>query len=119
MFKYGVKKNIQCDLWMNPVKLAAYNLTPLDVERALNRENVELPTGSIEGNNTELSIRTMGRLESEDEFNDLIISEANGNIVRFKDIGYAELGAENQRTVLKRDGIPMVGVVLGCASRCK
>jgi len=105
-------KKYSMRLWMNPAKLAAYNLTPLDVERALNRENVELPTGSIEGNNTELSIRTIGRLETENEFNDLIISEANGNIVRFKDIGYAELGAENQRTVLKRDGIPMVGVVL-------
>ena len=106
------EKKYSMRLWMNPVKLAAYNLTPLDVERALNRENVELPTGSIEGNNTELSIRTIGRLESEDEFNNLIISEANGNIVRFKDIGFAELGAENQRTILKRDGIPMVGVVL-------
>jgi multidrug efflux pump len=91
------EKKYAMRLWMNPTKLAAYNLTPLDVENALNRENVELPTGSIEGNNTELSIRTIGRLETENEFNDLIISEANGNIVRFKDIGHAELGAENLR----------------------
>lgn len=106
------EKKYAMRLWMDPTKLAAYSLTPLDVENALNRENVELPTGSIEGNNTELSIRTIGRLQTEDEFNDLIISEANGNIVRFKDIGRAELGAENIRTVLKRNNIPMVGVVL-------
>ncbi len=106
------EKKYAMRLWMDPAKLAAYNLTPLDVKNALNRENVELPTGSIEGNNTELSIRTIGRLQTEDEFNDLIISSANGSIVRFKDIGHAELGAENLRTILKRDGIPMVGVVL-------
>ena len=106
------EKKYAMRLWMDPAKLAAYNLTPLDVKNALNRENVELPTGSIEGNNTELSIRTIGRLQTEDEFNNLIISSANGSIVRFKDIGRAELGAENLRTVLKRDGIPMVGVVL-------
>ncbi len=106
------EKKYAMRLWMDPAKLAAYNLTPLDVKNALNRENVELPTGSIEGNNTELSIRTIGRLQTEDEFNNLIISSANGSIVRFKDIGRAELDAENLRTVLKRDGIPMVGVVL-------
>ncbi len=106
------EKKYAMRLWMDPAKLAAYNLTPLDVKNALNRENVELPTGSIEGNNTELSIRTIGRLQTEDEFNNLIISSANGSIIRFKDIGRAELGAENLRTVLKRDGIPMVGVVL-------
>ncbi len=106
------EKKYAMRLWMDPAKLSAYNLTPLDVKNALNRENVELPTGSIEGNNTELSIRTIGRLQSEDEFNDLIISSSNGSIIRFKDIGRAELGAENLRTVLKRDGVPMVGVVL-------
>ena len=106
------EKKYAMRLWMDPAKLAAYNLTPLDVKNALSRENVELPTGSIEGNNTELSIRTIGRLQTEDEFNNLIISSANGSIIRFRDIGRAELGAENLRTVLKRDGIPMVGVVL-------
>ena len=99
-------------LWMDPAKLAAYHLSPLDVKTALARENIELPSGIIEGNNTELSIRTIGRLSTVDEFNNLIIkSDANG-IVRFRDIGHAELGAENIKSILKRDGIPMVGVVL-------
>jgi len=98
-------------LWMDPLKLAAYSLTPLDVQAALDRENVELPSGRIEGMTTELSVRTMGRLTTPEEFNNLIIREEDGRKVRFGDIGYAELGAQNQRTVLKRNGIPMVGVV--------
>ncbi len=106
------EKKYSMRLWLDPAKLAAYHLTPLDVKSAVNRENVELPSGLIEGNKTELSIRTVGRLHDAAEFNDLIIKEDNGNIVRLKDVGYATLGAENERTVLKRDGTPMVGVVL-------
>ncbi len=99
-------------LWMDPAKLAAYKLTPLDVQNALHRENVELPTGRIEGDNTELTVRTLSRLQTVDDFNNLILRESEGNVVRFRDIGYAELGPENYRTILERDGIPMVGVVL-------
>ncbi len=98
-------------MWMDPMKLAAYNLTPLDVRNALNQENVELPSGSIEGSNTELTIRTMGRMTDVKEFNNLIIRESEGNTIRFRDIGRAELGPQNERTILKRDGTPMVGVV--------
>lgn len=99
-------------LWMDPAKMAAYNLTPIDVRNALTRENVELPSGRIEGNLTELTVRTMGRLKDEEEFNNLIVKDTEGVVIRFKDIGYAELGPENYRTILKRDGVPMVGVVL-------
>jgi len=106
------EKKYSMRMWLNPAKLAAYNLTPLDVNTALNRENVELPTGLIEGNNTELSIRTIGRLQTEEDFDNLIIKEDEGRVVRFKDIGYAKLEAENLRSILKRNGIPMVGVVL-------
>lgn len=98
-------------LWMDPLKLSAYGVTPLDVQAALERENVELPSGRIEGQTTELSVRTMGRLTSAEEFNNLIIREEDGRKVRFRDIGTAELGALNERTVLKRNGVPMVGVV--------
>lgn len=106
------EKKYSMRLWLDPAKLAAYRLTPLDVKNAVIRENVELPSGLIEGNKTELSIRTIGRLHDTEEFNDLIVKEENGNIVRLKDVGYATLGAENERTILKRDGTPMVGVVL-------
>ena len=106
------EKKYAMRLWLDPAKLAAYHLSPLDVKTALERENIELPSGIIEGNNTELSIRTIGRLTSVDQFNNLIISESGGSVVRMKDIGHAELGVENMRTILKRDGTAMVGVVL-------
>jgi multidrug efflux pump len=96
-------------LWINPERLSAYNLTPLDVQNALNRENIELPSGMVEGLNTELTVRTLGRLVTPEDFNNMILKEEGGSIVRFRDIGHAELGPENIRTVLKRDGIPMVG----------
>ncbi len=99
-------------LWLDPTKLSAYGLTPLDVRNALNTENIELPSGRIEGNSTELSIRTMGRLEKPDEFNELIIKETDGKTIRLKDVGRAELGPENERSMLRRDGIPMVVVVI-------
>ncbi len=106
------EKRYSMRLWMDPAKLAAYALTPLDVRAALNAENVELPSGRIEGNTTELSIRTIGRLQTPEDFNELIIKQVEGRTIRFKDIGYAELAPENERSRLKRDGIPMVVVVL-------
>ena len=106
------EKKYSMRLWLDPDKLAAFGLSAVDVRNALNRENIELPSGRIEGDNTELSIRTVGRLSTEEEFNDLIIKEDAGGIVRLKDLGYAQLGAENERSILKWNGIPMVGVVL-------
>ena len=98
-------------LWMDPAKLAAYNVTPLDIRNALTKENIELPSGRIEGTNTELTVRTLGRLTSLEDFNNLIIKESDVGIVRFKDLGEAELYPENDRSILRRDGVPMVGVV--------
>ena len=106
------EKKYAMRLWLDPAKLASFQLSPVDVRNALNRENVELPSGRIEGDDTELSIRTIGRLQTEEEFNNLIIKESEGSIVRVRDVGRAELGAENERSILKLDGIPMVGVVL-------
>lgn len=103
------QKRYSMRLWIDPDKLASYQLTPLDIRNALDRENIELPSGSVEGMATELTVRTLGQLKTPEEFNDLIIKEQNGNIVRFRDVGRAELGPENLRTVLKRDGVPMVG----------
>jgi len=106
------EKKYSMRLWMDPAKLAAFNLTPVDVRNALNRENIELPSGSIEGSNTELTVRTLGRLTTVDDFNNLIIKEAGNSTIRFKDLGHTELYPENDKSILRRDGIPMVGVVL-------
>ncbi len=107
------EKTYAMRLWLNPQQLAAYSLTPLDIRRALDRSNVELPSGSIEGQTIELTVRTQGRLQTTEDFNNLILKQSpTGEIVRLKDVGRAEIGPRNQRTVLKRDGVPMVGVVL-------
>jgi len=106
------EKRYSMRLWMDPVKLAAFQITAVDVRNALSRENIELPSGRIEGKNTELTIRTLGRLSTVEDFNNLIIKESDSRLVRFSDVGTAELYPENDRTLLKRDGIPMVGVVL-------
>jgi multidrug efflux pump len=111
VFVWGSKRPAM-RLWMDPARLAAYSLTPIDVRDALFRENVELPSGMIEGNFTELSVRTMGRLVTPADFNDLILKQEGDKIVRFSDIGRAELGPENLRTGLLRDGIPTVGNVV-------
>lgn len=99
-------------LWLDPVKLAGYELTPLDVRNAITRENVELPSGRIEGTATELTIRTLGLLSTPEQFNNLIIKQSGDQVVRFIDIGRAELGPENERGFMKRDGIPMVGTAI-------
>lgn len=95
-------------LWMDPNRLSAYGLTPLDVLNAVGSQNIELPSGRIEGGSTELTVRTFGRLSSPEEFNNLIIRESENNIIRFRDIGRAELYPENDRTALRNNGIPMV-----------
>ncbi len=100
--KYSIR------LYMDPNRLAAYKVTPLDVFNAVNAQNVELPSGRIEGSNMELTVRTVGRLSSTQEFNDLIIRDDNNGVIRFSDIGRAELAPENERTALRTNGIPMV-----------
>jgi multidrug efflux pump len=106
------EKEYAIRLRMDPLRMASYGITPLDVLSKVQSENVELPSGRIEGQSIELSVRTKSRLSSPQEFNNLIIKEDQNNIVRFQDIGSAELTALNEKTVLKRDGVPMVAVVL-------
>jgi len=108
IFIWG-QKRYSMRLWLDPVKLAGYGLTPLDVRNAINRENVELPSGRIEGATTELTIRTLGLMTTPEEFNNLIIKEESGQIVRFMDVGRAELGPEDERSIVRRNGVPMVG----------
>jgi multidrug efflux pump len=102
------EKKYSIRLWMDPERLAAYELTPLDIYQAVNAQNLELPTGALEGNSMELTIRTLGRLSSPAEFNELIVKEQDDIIVKFRDIGRAEFYPENERTMLRSNGIPMV-----------
>src|SRR6476469_1506600 len=88
------EKRYAMRIWFDPKKLTAYSLTPRDVQDALLRENVELPSGKIPGNSTELSVRTFGRLNTEEEFNNIIIKNVNGSDIKVKDVGEAVLGPE-------------------------
>jgi multidrug efflux pump len=106
------EKEYAIRLRMDPLKMASYGITPMDVLSKIQSENVELPSGRIEGQNIELSVRTKSRLSSPKEFDDLIIKESETNLVRFQDIGTAELSALNEKTLLRRNGVPMVAVVL-------
>ncbi len=106
------EKRYSVRLRMDPSLLAAYGVTPMDVRDAVNRENVELPSGRIEGDNTELTIRTLGRLMTIDDFNRLVVFEDGDKVVRFSDIGVAEVDAENTRSIMKRNGVPMVACVI-------
>lgn len=106
------EKKYAMRIWMDPARLSAYSLTPGDVQLALQRENVELPSGKIAGNATELTVRTFGRLDTEDEFNELIIKNVNGAEIRLRDVGQAVLGPENEETQLKETGIPQIALAL-------
>jgi multidrug efflux pump len=106
------EKRYSMRLWLDPVKMAAYGITPMDVKNAVDRENVELPSGSIEGDRMELTIRTLGLMKTPEEFNNLVIREDNYNVVRFRDIGTAELGPEDTRSIMRTNGVPMVSVVV-------
>jgi len=106
------EKKYSMRLWLDPIKMSGYGITPMDVKNAVDRENVELPSGSIEGNTMELSIRTLGLMHTAEEFNNLIIKEDNNRIVRFSDIGRAELEARDLKSYMKMNGVPMIGIVV-------
>ncbi|HNU78222.1 MAG TPA: efflux RND transporter permease subunit, partial [Prolixibacteraceae bacterium] len=106
------EKRYAMRLWLDPAKLAGYQMTPLDVRNAILRENVELPAGSVEGNTTELTIRTLGLMTTPAEFNNLIIRQVGDQLVRVRDVGRAELGPEDLRGIMKMNGVPMVSTVI-------
>src|SRR5690606_9446935 len=99
-------------LWIDPVKLASYGLTVLDIRNALATQNVELPSGKLTGANTELAIKTVGNLANEKEFNDIIIKSDVDRIIRFSDVGSAALEAENFETKMSDSGYPMVALAV-------
>ena len=106
------QKKFAMRLWLDPQKLAAYKLTPLDVKQALDRENVELPTGKIVGNNSELTVKTVGKLKTVSDFEELTIKEDVNGTIKYKDIGKAIIGAENEETIMRSNGKQMVAIAL-------
>lgn len=97
---------------MNPDRLAAYGVTTEDVRAVLQRENVELPAGRLEGISTEIAIRAVGRLSTPEEVANIVVRSSTSAMIRISDIARVYMGAENERTLLKRDGRPMVGLAI-------
>lgn len=106
------QKKYAMRLWIDPVKLASYGCTVSDVRDALDAQNVELPSGKLTGNNTELTVKTVGNLSKPEEFNNIIIRAEGEKTVRLSDVGRAELGPENVETKMSQSGLPLVGVAI-------
>jgi multidrug efflux pump len=104
------EKRYAMRLYMDPARLATHQVTPLDVQRAVATQNVDLPSGRIEGAETELTIRTAGRLNTPEEFNRLVLRQQGGRSIEFRDVGEAVLDAENLRGGMRRLGEPMIGL---------
>ena len=109
---FGEKK-YSMRLWLDPYKMASCGITTLDIQKAIARENIELPSGRVEGNMTELTIRTLGLMQSPEQYNNMIIRQEGGNIIRLSDIGTAELYPQNDRSTVMMDLLPVliIGVV--------
>lgn len=106
------QKRYAMRIWMEPDRMAAQNITTQDIKLALDRENIELPSGRIQGDNTELTVKTIGRFRNEEDFNNLIIKTVGEKIIRLKDVGYAVLGAENEEGIFRVNNVPRVGIAI-------
>ncbi len=106
------QKRYAMRLWIDPIKLTSYGCTVSDVKNALNQQNVELPSGKLTGNTTELTVKTVGNLSKPEEFNNIIIKSDGDKIVKLSDIGKAELGPEVVETKMVQSGTPLVGVAI-------
>ena len=106
------EKDYAMRIWFNTAKLSAYGLTFTDVQNALIRENVELPSGKISGDATELSVRTFGKINTEEEFQNVIVKNVNGYDIKIKDVADVVLGPENEEHVLKESGVPMIALAI-------
>jgi HAE1 family hydrophobic/amphiphilic exporter-1/multidrug efflux pump len=97
-------------IWIDPDKLNAFHVSFSDIRTAMEKENVEIPSGKLYGNTTELTIRALGKLTTEKDFNELILKEDSSGIVRMKDVGKAELGPEELERSWRINGVSAVGL---------
>jgi multidrug efflux pump len=97
-------------VWLDPLRMASHGLTTQDVEAALRRENAEIPGGRVEGAEREFSVRTRGELSSVDEFGAVIVAQQGNDLVRLRDVADVSLGAADERTQVRYNGQPAVGI---------
>lgn len=106
------QKDYAMRIWLNPEKMASRGVTASEISSSLSRENVELPSGKISGETTELTVRTFGRLNTEEEFNNVIIRSDGNGIIRLQDVAEAVLGPENEESAFKENGVPTIGLAI-------
>lgn len=106
------EKRYAMRLWLDPLRMAGYGITFAEVQQALSKQNIELPSGKLAGDQTELSVRTFGRLYTEQDFNNLIVKNVDGTDIRLREIGEAVLGPENEETILKESNVPMIALAI-------
>jgi multidrug efflux pump len=106
----GGERRYAMRIWLDRERLAAYRLTPQDVETALAKQNIEVPSGRIESTQREFTVLTVTDLRTPDEFNKIIIKDVKGYPVRISDVGYAEVGAQDDRNALRSNSHPGVGL---------
>jgi len=99
-------------LRLDPLRLAAANLTPLDIKNAIAAENVELPGGQIEGKSVAMALQASTGLRTADEFRRIAVKAADGRLLRLEDLGRVDLSAENERTIVRSDGKPMIALAV-------
>jgi hydrophobe/amphiphile efflux-1 (HAE1) family protein len=104
----GGEQRFAMRLWLDSEKMAAHQVTVLDVQQALKQQNIELPSGRVESFDREMTIETRGEMKTAQEFNQLVIKNTGVKIVRLRDIGQAREGVENERTVARNNGQPCV-----------
>ena len=104
----GGEQRFAMRLWLDSEKMAAHRLTVLDVQNALRQQNVELPSGRVENLDREMTIETRGELKTVEQYDQLVIKNEGTKIVRLRDIGRAEAGVENYRTIARNNGEPCV-----------
>ena len=97
-------------IWLDPERLAAHNLTVQDVEDALRRQNVEIPAGRIESQEREFTVLAETDLNTPQQFNELILDDSKGYLLRLADVGHAEIGAQNERSIVRFKGRPAVSM---------
>ncbi|MGI8468060.1 MAG: efflux RND transporter permease subunit [Pyrinomonadaceae bacterium] len=102
----------QINVWIDPDKMRSYNVTAADISNALKIQNVEFPSGRLDGGATETSVRTVGKIKKPDEFADVVVATRGDYAVKIKDLGYVEDGAEELRTEARLDGQPAVTLIV-------
>lgn len=98
----------QINVWMDPVRLKSFNLTAIDVQRALRAQNVQIPAGTVKDAASQAGLRVLGKAASVAELRQMVVREKDGGMVRLQDVARVEDGEEEPQTAARRNGTPSV-----------